>query len=509
MNQQNNVLHTGNLDCKYILNPCYILRTDINRVIFTQTGNPHYHKLGNNNFTSFIHPTHAIMLTFFNGDKTLNEALLEVSQFFDISRDTALNILIKFIENKDRLVVEYDDNLFYFPQKVLIRHDNNYPVRTYSVDDFYIDGELCFSTQRFNIPIEANLLINNRCLTDCIYCYADKRQIHDCTIPFERLKEIIKEAKMLGFRNFDIQGGELFLYEYWYELLQELIKAEFFVELSTKVPLQKKQIKSLLDLNYKKIQISLDSIFSEDLETNLRVNKSYCERMINSITDLDQAGFAIKLKPVITGRIFNISKLKSYIDFFKQYKNIKTIEITAPGHSFFKSQDDFFSYRLSLDQIDQIKKLVSKEKESCNFELRADVNGEENLAVLALSEKTDKWNKRAVCLGNLSSFLILPNGDITFCEEAYFNKKLVLGNILNNSIMEVWGSSMAKNMFYTPKDIFPKESACSRCTEFEDCRHTGGICWVDIVGHYGDENFLFPDPRCPLAPPVSLITYYS
>ena len=49
-------------------------------------------------------------------------------------------------------------------------------------------------------------------MTDCIYCYADRREKIDCTIPLERLYEIIDEAKELDLRAIDVIGGDFFLY---------------------------------------------------------------------------------------------------------------------------------------------------------------------------------------------------------------------------------------------------------------------------------------------------------
>jgi radical SAM protein with 4Fe4S-binding SPASM domain len=483
------------------------MRCDINRVILTETGTKEHHRMGLDNFTTFIHPIHAMMLTFFKGDKNLDELLLEIGHFFDISRDATLQLVSKFIDNNQKIAVEYDNNIFYFPPKVLIEYNTNYPLRTYTIDEFNIMCKLDFTSNRFNIPIDTNLLINNRCVTDCIYCYADKRQIHNCSIPFNRLVEIIAETKQLGFRNFDIQGGELFLYEYWYELLKELLKANYTVGLSTKFPLQKNQIKKLKGLGFREIQISLDSIFSEDLKKNLRVKGNYKERMIECINVLNDNDFAIKLKPVITAKIFSINKIEKYIDFFLSYKNIKTIEFTAPAHSNYKSQKEFIKYRLSLDQLKKIKELVLRRRDSCHFELLADVAVTGSNENLSFDEKRENWESRTRCPGNLSSFLILPNGDVTICEEAYFNENLILGNILNNTIMEVWNSNRAKSLFYIPKTIFPNESPCSRCVEFDACRYNLGVCWLDAMAAYGEENWLFPVPNCPYAPPPKYITY--
>ncbi|MDY0389030.1 MAG: SPASM domain-containing protein [Methanolobus sp.] len=112
-----------------------------------------------------------------------------------------------------------------------------------------------------------------------------------------------------------------------------------------------------------------------------------------------------------------------------------------------------------------------------------------------------------MCTGNQSALLILPNGDVTLCEKSYFNKNLTIGNILENSIMDVWDSERAKNLFFIPQSSFPEESACSKCAEFEDCRYNLGVCWTDVMASYGEESWLYPSPNCPFAPQPKYITY--
>lgn len=260
---------------KYILNPNYILRNDLNRIILTVTGSKDFENITQENLATFIHPIHAMMLSFFKGDKTLLENLEEIAYFFNISTNSGYDLIYKFINNNKRVVVEYDNNFFYFPRMVLVEYEKKFTFRSYSVHDFNLKSTLDFDSTRFNIPIEASILLNNRCVTDCVYCYADKSNINDCKIPFERLIEVIEETKRLGFRNIDLQGGELFLYDYWYKLLKELFKAKYSVYISTKYPLSIKQIHQLKDLGVKEIQISLDSIFADDLQKNLNVNDNY------------------------------------------------------------------------------------------------------------------------------------------------------------------------------------------------------------------------------------------
>lgn len=494
------------LNKTYILNPGYILRNDINRIILATIDLKDFESSKVNNIITFLHPVYAVMLSFFKGNKPLNENIKEVSEYFDITYAEACAITDKFIDNPTQLAIEYDGNFFYLPQNILIENKKNNPLRTYSADDFVIEGELDVENMRLNIPLEANILINNKCVTDCIYCYADKRKIYDCTIPLPRIKEIISEAKKLGITSFDIQGGEIFLYEYWYELLKCLFDAGYPVYISTKCPIKTDDIKKLTELGVKEIQISLDSIYEEDLKKNLHVGPQYHSDILNTIARLNEAGLSIKLKAVITKPIFDIQKIEDYIDYFKQYEHISIVDLTIPAHSLYKTQKEFFNYRLDEEQINAIIRLVDQKKDSCKYSLSVDVPEKNITCKMAFDEKRQTFYKRSRCTGNQSAFIILPNGDVSICEEAYFNKNLILGNILKNSIMDVWNSPKAKNLFFISQSIFPKESPCSKCAEFKQCRYDLGVCWTDAMAAYGEENWLFPVPECPYAPSPRNVT---
>ena len=485
------------LDKVYVLNPGYVMRNDITRAVLATRDNSSYHSLDVNDVSTILHPAFAVLLSFFDGSRTLKDTLNEVSSYFNISFEGALKTVSKLIDNKSGVAVEYDGHFFYLPQNVLVEKKAE-RTECYSPGDFKIKTEVDLEHERLNKPIYASFLVSNRCVTDCIYCYADKRRIYDCTIPFQSILELIEEAKSIGIISFDIQGGELFLYKDWDKLLTALYGAGYSVYISTKYPLSAWEIERLKATGTKEIQISLDSIYGNDLMTNLKVGPGYRDRILKSIDLLDKAGIRIKIKGVITGPIFNLNKIEDYINYFDKYANVEVVELTAPSHSLYKTAAEFSYYRLSEEQLSALSELAEREKGRHHFELRTDIPSREE--GLSDEEKKKSFYARSSCSGNMSSFMILPDGNVTYCEETYFNPNLMLGNILNSSIMDVWNSERARNLFYLPKSIFPKESPCATCREFEDCRYSKGICWVDVMAAYGEDKWLYPTPDCPYAP---------
>jgi radical SAM protein with 4Fe4S-binding SPASM domain len=267
------------------------------------------------------------------------------------------------------------------------------------------------------------------------------------------------------------------------------------------VPIGVEEINKLKTLGVTAIQISLDSIFFDDLQTNLNVGEHYYKKILQTVENLDKSGIQVKIKSVITNQIFNIDRIGKSIDYYKQFKNVNIVELTAATSSNYKTNQQFLQYRLSLEQIQQLKNLVTQKSEQVHFSLKVDAQVyTKEMFYNSVEYKKDLFHKRSVCSGNERSFYILPNGDTTICEETYFNKNLKLGNILNHSIMEMWNSDHAKKLFFISQDKFPQGSYCSKCAEFYDCRHKAGICWVDVISAYGDENWLYPSPECPYSP---------
>lgn len=483
----------------YILNPGYVLRNDVARSVLATRDNNSFHYLDVDDLTTIIHPVLAMLLSFFTkGEKNLKDTLLEISEYFDVSYDSVYRIVHRLLDNDSDVAVKYDGTISSFPDRLLIEQSGEKRTESYRPEEFLVDRDVDMIHERLYKPLYASFLVSNKCVTDCIYCYADKRRLYDCTIPFQRLQELIGEAKSEGIISFDIQGGELFLYKDWEKLLIALYEAGYSVYMSTKYPLSAWEVERLKSTGTKEIQISLDSIDRDDLMTNLRVGPGYKDRILKSIELLDKAGMRIKIKGVITGPIFNYQRVKDYIDYFDKYAGVEVVELTAPAHSLYKTEEEFAKYRLNEQQLLSLLELAAKEKYRHHFELRTDITSSER--GLSASEKKEIFSHRSRCSGNMTSFMILPNGDVTYCEETYFNPHFILGNILHTSILDVWSSQKAYNMFYLPQSAFPKESPCSLCKEFISCRYQRGICWTEVMEAYGDENMMFPSPYCPYAP---------
>jgi len=207
---------------KVVFNPDYFLRHDekrtfiINRYSFNQSTYGWY---------SIIHPLHAMVFSFFMKNQTLDIVLRQISDFIDLPITEVQDLVNPFISNPEDVFVIHDNIQFNIPSNVLIYSGNDIDYeKIYLPEDFYC-REYDFTTKRYlKAPLNVTFMPNNVCVTDCIYCYADKIHKVDHPILFDRIMEIMDEAKTLEVLNFSVVGGEVFTYPHWRELLEKIKK---------------------------------------------------------------------------------------------------------------------------------------------------------------------------------------------------------------------------------------------------------------------------------------------
>jgi len=441
-----------------------------------------------------------MMLSFFNGKKSLEQAIFEISSFFDLPEKNISNLISIYIENKKEVTIEYEGQYFEFPKNVLIENKNG-NFCNYNPEEFIIEGELDLITERLFLPLDLTFMVTNKCITNCVYCYAD-RKTNYLPLNFEQIIKIIKESKDIKIRNFDLNGGELFLYENWFELLENLTNNGFYPYISTKIPINIDTIKKIKKLGFTTIQFSIDSLNVNVLKKTLGVADNYIIKLKETIINCKKENLKIRINTVITNINSNIEELNKLILFLSKFDNIEHVNITMAGYSIYLGEEKYKNYRANRDDILKIEQFVKKIKYeniiNIDFNGYAQIDEYINDDVLF---KRENFSKRAKCTGNIENFYILPDGKVTICEELYWNSNFIIGDLTKQSIMEVWNSSKAMGLFNLSKEMVQDKSKCKICKEFENCHKVPGVCWKLVVEAYGNENWTYPDPRCPYSPP--------
>ena len=456
-------------------------------------------------FMSRIHPMHGYILSQFDGVTETASIVKKLSVELDLEEDFVDNFVKKIAENECAVGFHFQENLILLPKNCLVFQDytrGDLP----KPGEFNIEIPLDVSRARHNTPTDVTLMLNTICATDCVYCYADRRVKMNCKIPFNRIKELIKEARSLHMRSFEVIGGEFFLYKQWREMLLALKEFGYTPAISTKVPISEDDIRFLKDINVKAVQISLDSLIKENICSMLDVKESYIEQIKTTITLFQKYKVPLFLHTVMSSSNDSIEDMKSILDFIKEFDTIYTWRIDITSASLYKPIDQYLTTRPSIKNLNQIISFFeSLDKSAIPFKVVYEgiSSVEYESSELRKEAQVTGFPKRSYCSGNKSSFFILPDGNVTICEELYWNKNFIIGNVKEQGLREIWDSKRALDNHYMKQEDFPSDSACATCAVFEECRWGKGVCFRDTMKAYGEDKWYYPDVKCIKSPAIA------
>lgn len=506
-------METEKLQKIYIFNPYYSLRNDRKRIILCNA--PAFKippNIAEEDVSVFIHPAFAVAFSLFNGKKTLNDILEEMSSIFETPSENCLDFISSFLQNSERVGIEYDNVWFELPKNILIENkDNTYFPRILNYEDYIIKEELDFNTVRlFEAPTTISLLVNTVCATDCIYCYVDRRIKNNCQIPIERLKELIREAKQLNVVNFDISGTEIFMYKHWEELIKELIDNGYYPYLSTKLPISEESIIKIKNTGIKHLQLSIDTLDPKEAKVvNRNKSNNYISKIFKTLRFLEKHNIIVAINAVITKYNSSFSGIKKLLDELNTFSNIETFSINPAERSLGCSDKDFDNFKNSIKEIEKLKSYINTIRNNYKFRISfADYISKTEFTA-DIETKKENHERRSMCTANISQMCILSDGQVTICEELYWSKRFLIGNVLQNSIKEIWTSEKAIELSKQNPCNFSNDSICKYCPQFEDCRNVLGICWSDVLAAYGEEHWDYPTPYCPYAPVPTYSMYHE
>ena len=484
---------------KYItFNPKYVLKPDDGRalVLAALVGRNQLEGI-EDSFTHVIHPIYAMILIFING-RDVNTCVSDAAKALDVSKDLVLNFVNALLDNPNKIIFKSEKGISSFPPYSIITQSEQIVSKRYTSEIFdYTTIDLCM--KRHFTPSTITLMVNNVCVTNCIYCYQDKSRVAKCEISLDRIKEIIYEAYTLRVNTFDVIGGEYFLYKYWKEVLAELRKYNYNPYLSTKMPLKESDVKYLAELNVHDIQISIDTLIEEHLKKSIGVKDGYARDMINTLHLLDSYGIPVMVHSVLTKYNDSIEDMNSVYNVLKHMTHLVDWHVVKGDETLYPKTKyaNIEIENVALTRIaNHLSELVKEGKIAIRYPQAADTQVEKNGSNTQRTAK-DEFFGRSFCSGLFSSLYILPDGNVTMCEQLYWNKQFIVGNVKENSINEIWNSQKARSLYFIKQEDIPSDSKCSVCPDFKSCRDVRQVCYREIIKKYGAEKWYYPDVKCP------------
>ena len=367
-----------------------------------------------------------------------------------------------------------------------------------------IDNYRLPQDKRLRRPTHVRLSIGLACQTDCLYCYAERKAIpKKRRLPLERWFELVDEAMENEILNIDISGADPFADEITPSVTAYILQLGLPVFLSTKAVIEPHIVDELIEAGLNvdglsgpsTIQLSIDSTIPEIADTLTGVT-GYLDRADANVKLCLEREVRLRVKTVLTAINHDaiIPILKKYFDL-----GVRFFQFVQCGYSHFRDTS-----KLLLS--DSQKREIIAISESLNHEefpgAEIVIQAEEGTGTTP--DTPEAWANRSRCSGGYSSMTVCPDGNVILCEQMPTTKEYVVGNVLNNNLMDVWNSDRLKKWVQPPIEAF-RGTPCFACEEFKDCVHSAGWCYRDALFAYGRMHTA--PPRCPkqLAPAKRLL----
>lgn len=470
-----------------IISPEVKLRQDEGRVILFSV-NPG-DSLAEEAF-AFLYPQQAIILSLFNGERDAAEIIRLIGYLFNLDTKSAAQVL------EDLLARSVSGGQTIGSLLVEISSFRSAPLRVYDPKDFIIPAEVIdMSDVRCKIPCSLNILPTMRCITNCLYCYADRSCCHtlaELSLPL--FKRILKEANECGIETIQISGGDIFCRDDVFDLIESTLSEDMYINIPTKYPLSKEQVELLAKIGLSTIQISIDAVNPDLIDFMVGGMPGYGERILKTLEHLGEVGISVRTNTVLTpNNIHDATNLASHL---ARMPHVFKSNFTCYSRSLYQHDDALFCSEADVSKFEtELNRIKVDFPHKHIF-----FNGFLGDPLLQTeTERADNFLNRAFCTANRRGVIVLPDGRVTICEELYFHKDFIIGNLNNQSLMDVWNSPEAMKIVHPDKDMVP-DGHCKECDDFRSCHEGLGRCFRDVLKVYGYDKAYCPDPRCPRAP---------
>jgi GeoRSP system radical SAM/SPASM protein len=321
-------------------------------------------------------------------------------------------------------------------------------------------------------PVTINWAITNKCNFKCRHCYS--REDPSEELDRNALLNCIGKIKEAGTFSINFGGGEPLLRRDLCDIAYFASSLGLSVSMNSNGYLiDRETATKLKEAGFSKVGISIDSHLPE-IHDDFRGVKGSHKRAVKAVSFLNKVGIETSISTVICK--INYKDTNKLIEFAKQnnvkHLNFHNYKCTGLGYS---NKDEL---DLSPEEwrVFYIEALNAKQQISDIY-----VSVEDPIIASLGYKDGSSLVKGSVC-GKLS-LNIKSNGDITPCGFI----PIVIGNILNDDLLEIWNNSPVLDMM---RNKTPK-GKCIKCSHYSDCL---GGCTSRALALTGDINS--PDPHC-------------
>lgn len=429
-----------------------------------------------------LSPVQALILPFFSGQRTYAEIQaiwLHLVKACNRSEGVqSLHELVCNLTDPDAIVATEGEPSWCFRDRSKIPMPNFENYR--------------WPAERASIPVSVLIAPTNRCVANCVYCYAERDTCPELTTA--EWIAILDQMAAHSIRIVDFAGADPFMRADVFDLLRSMTDHGFTFSVSTKSHVSEGSAGRLAELGIgrevegtpeKGMQVSVDSA-SNPIASSLTGVRNYLGRAISTTKNLIAAGLDPRIKCVLTP--FNWEEPAAIVELFSAL-GARRFQFVQYGRSIYRHADDLFLTReQKMSLSESMPELAARHpKLEITFQ---DETGE----VRSAAQVEAAWQQRAVCTGGRSALMVLPNGDVSLCEQLPHKPEFVVGNLLRQSLLEIWNGPELERFIHPERRKF-EGTVCFSCPEFDACHLGSGYCYRDSFTAFG--TLYDAPPACP------------
>lgn len=300
--------------------------------------------------------------------------------------------------------------------------------------------------------------LTNRCNLRCLHCWVEaSSNCESESLSLEKWESIIDEGKTMGVKSIKLTGGEPLLYNDALNVAKYVKQNNIYCSIETNGTLINEENIDTVAECFDYIAISLDSS-SSSYHDWFRQKEGSWEKALKGIKLV--VGKKIPMQIIYTITKENMNEITDMLDFCIENRipSIKINPVNLAGRA--KDNSNF----TSIEDVDYIHiyNLVSDyEKEHPNLHIAFPIP----MAFISINKMiSTRLGKCDIC----NRVAIMPNGDVSICGIALTVKELVLGNIVDHSLKNLWENTTF--LSYIKKNI-PSElkGICKICIHKNMC----------------------------------------
>ncbi len=329
--------------------------------------------------------------------------------------------------------------------------------------------------------------LTEQCNLSCRHCYQEERAAGE--LPLSEIRKTIVEASDMisewsreygiSFQpSMNVTGGEPFLRRDLFDVLALIKLQGFEVYLLTNGTLiDEARARRLAEIGVDGVQVSIEG--GGEVHDAIRGNGSFAAAAAG-IERLVDCGLDVTINVTVSN--MNASEVQRIIAFGSR-AGVRRMGFSrlVPGGK----GKAMIAQMLAPNELETLyRSLVSRD--ISDFKV---VTGDPVAAEMKITPNGDAGNiALSGCAAGISGLTIQPNGNVMPCRRL----PLTLGNVLNDSLREIWATSPVLEAL---RDRSRYRGKCGSCRRWARCRGCRAIAYASSQARGGDD-FLADDPQC-------------